>query len=290
MKQHRGQLEQNVNLSRYSTWRVGGPATYVYKPADRDDLCEFIRDPAFAPFTWLGLGSNVLIRDGGIPGTVIFTQDCLDEIRSLDNRTLYVEAGVPCAKVAKWCARMGLVGGEFLAGIPGTMGGALAMNAGAYGGETWTHVKELETLDLQGQVNVRQPSDFQVGYRTVIGPKEWFLSATLQFEAGDNSQAQQKIKELLQKRNEAQPIGLPSGGSVFRNPTGDHAARLIEAAGLKGYSIGGAQVSPKHANFIVNTGEASADDIEQLMIHVRQVVHDVSGIWLEPEVKILGIK
>ena len=288
MQNYRGQLEEQLKLARYCTWRVGGPGQYVYTPADREDLVQFIKNPAYAPFTWLGLGSNVLIRDGGIRGTVILTQDCVKELHALDERKVYVEAGVPCAKLAKFCARLGLQGAEFFAGIPGTMGGALFMNAGAYGGETWEHVVEVETLDAQGNVQVRQPSEFQVGYRHVQGPPEWFISATLQFAPGDSAITQTNLKELLRKRNDSQPIGLPSGGSVFRNPPGDHAARLIDTAGLKGYTIGGAQVSLKHANFFVNTGDATAADLENLIAYVRERIHEFSNIWLETEVKILG--
>jgi UDP-N-acetylmuramate dehydrogenase len=290
MQNYRGHLEQQVKLARYCTWRVGGPAQYVYTPVDREDLMQFVTRSEFAPFTWLGLGSNVLIRDGGIPGTVILTQDCLKQLHPLDEEKIYVEAGVPCAKLAKLCARLGLSGAEFFAGIPGTMGGALFMNAGAYGGETWDHIVEVETLDADGNIQVRKPEDFQIAYRSVQGPAEWFVSATLKLTPGDSQVTQANLKELLQKRNEAQPIGLPSGGSVFRNPPGNFAARLIDAAGLKGYSIGGAQVSPKHANFIVNTGEATAADIESLIYYLQQRIYETANIHLEPEVKILGVK
>ncbi|MFI4954426.1 MAG: UDP-N-acetylmuramate dehydrogenase [Gammaproteobacteria bacterium] len=289
MQNYSGQLEEQVKLARYCTWRVGGFAQYVYSAVDRDDLIQFITNPAYAPFTWLGLGSNVLIRDGGIEGTVILTQDCLSELHQIDDQKVYVEAGVPCAKLAKLCARLGFCGAEFFGGIPGTMGGALFMNAGAYGSETWQYVVEVETLDANGNIHVRKPEDFKIAYRHIEGPPEWFISATLQFTPGDSQITQANLKELLQKRNAAQPIGLPSGGSVFRNPPGNYAARLIEAAGLKGYAIGGAQVSPKHANFIVNTGNALAADIENLILYLRERVQESSGILLEPEVKILGI-
>jgi UDP-N-acetylmuramate dehydrogenase len=289
MTTYQGRLEQDVNLARYCTWRVGGPAQYVFYPKDLHDLSHFLAHNQYAPYTWLGLGSNVLIRDGGIPGTVIFTQDFLDEIIEINEHTLFVEAGVPCAKIAKFCARLGLAETEFFAGIPGTLGGALAMNAGAYGGETWTSVVQVETINANGVVQARDPAEYQIGYRTVKGPDEWFVSATLRFKKGDTTEASARIKELLHQRNEAQPIGLPSGGSVFRNPPGNYAARLIESSGLKGCQIGGAQVSPKHANFIINTGEAKASDIENLIAHLQKIVYDLHGILLEPEVRILGV-
>ena len=289
MTNYQGRLEQDVNLARYCTWRVGGPAQYIFYPEDLQDLSLFFAQGEAGPYTWLGLGSNVLIRDGGIPGTVIFTQDFLDEIVEIDDQTLLVQAGVPCAKIAKFCARLGLADAEFFAGIPGTLGGALAMNAGAYGGETWTCVVEVETINANGVVQVRKPSEYQIGYRTAKGPEEWFVSAKLHFKKGISREVAARIKELLHQRNESQPIGLPSGGSVFRNPPGNYAARLIESAGLKGFQISGAQVSPKHANFIINTGTARAADIEELIAHLQKTVYDLHGILLEPEVRILGV-
>lgn len=290
MQSYTGQLQSQVKLARYCTWRVGGPAEYLFNATDREDLIHFIKHPPIrAPLTWLGLGSNVLIRDGGIPGIVMLTQDCLNAIYQVDSQQVYVEAGVPCAKLAKYCARLGLRGAEFFAGIPGTMGGALFMNAGAYGSETWDHVIAVETLDAQGNIHIRTPEDFTINYRHVSGPLEWFVSATLHFIPGESRETQANLKALLQKRNATQPIGLPSGGSVFRNPPGDYAARLIESAGLKGYTIGGAQVSPKHANFIVNTGTASAADIENLITYVQKRIQETQGISLIPEVKILGV-
>jgi UDP-N-acetylmuramate dehydrogenase len=200
---------------------------------------------------------------------------------------LYVEAGVPCAKIARSCARWGLGAGEFFAGIPGTLGGALAMNAGAFGGETWRHVVAVETLDRAGRTHRREARQYRIGYRSVNGPNEWFLAAELRFPVGRPT-TQQSIRELLVRRKQTQPIGEPSCGSVFTNPPGDHAARLIEAAGLKGHSIGAARVSTMHANFIINTGGATAAEIESLIEHVATRVRLVHGVTLVPEVRVLG--
>lgn len=286
----RGELRQNELLGRYTSWRVGGPARQWYRPADIEDLCNFLAQlPVDEPLLWLGLGSNLLVRDGGFAGTVIYTQGALDQLEQTGPTQVQAEAGVACAKVAKFCARRGLVGAEFLAGIPGSMGGALAMNAGAFGGETWERVSAVETVDRQGVRRWRRAGEFSVGYRTVRGrPDEWFVAARLDLDQGDTDAAQAQIKALLDRRGQTQPIGLPSCGSVFRNPPRDHAARLIEAAGLKGHCVGGACVSEKHANFIINTGNASAADIERLIDQVRRTVERVHGITLHPEVCIVG--
>jgi UDP-N-acetylmuramate dehydrogenase len=286
----RGELRFNEPLARYTTWRVGGPARQFYQPADSDDLAQFLCSlPKDEPLLWLGLGSNLLIRDGGFPGTVIATQGKLDEISVISETTVKIEAGVTCARVARFAARQGLCGVEFLTGIPGTFGGALAMNAGAFGGETWSHVVAVETVDRSGRVHSRLPEDFIVSYRHVERPAgEWFLAATLSLEIGDVTTSQQQIRTLLERRNSSQPIGQPSCGSVFRNPKGDFAARLIEASGLKGLTLGGAQVSEKHANFIINTGTATAADIEQLIDVVRQRVKESSGVDLMTEVHVVG--
>ncbi len=286
----RGRMRYDEPLAEHTTWRVGGAAKRFYTPADSADLVEFLRQlPADEPLFWLGLGSNLLVRDGGFPGVVIHTRDALNEIGSIGPNRLRAEAGVSCAKVARIAAREGLCGVEFLAGIPGTLGGALAMNAGAFGGETWTRVIAVETVDRFGEIRARMPEDFRIGYRECLGPAgEWFLAATLELEPGDVGSGQARIRELLDRRAATQPLGLPSCGSVFRNPTGDHAARLIEAAGLKGRSLGGAQVSEKHANFIVNTGTATAAEIEALIGLVQETVLARSGVRLETEVRIIG--
>jgi len=223
------------------------------------------------------------------PGTAIYVFGALTACDWLDDNTLRAEAGVSCARVARETARRGLVGLEFLAGIPGTMGGALAMNAGAFGGETWSRVAAVETVDRHGRLQRREATEYRVGYRSVTGvPGEWFVAAHLRLETGDAAAAQRRIRELLDRRSATQPTNQYSCGSVFRNPPGDHAARLIEAAGLKGRCLGGAQVSEKHANFIVNTGNASATDIETLLLQVQAEVLRVHGVHLEPEVRIVG--
>ncbi len=286
----RGEMRFDEPLSRHTTWRVGGPASCFYRPADRDDLVQFLSQLSpEEPLFWLGLGSNLLVRDGGYKGTVIATKGCLVASEWRSDRLLYAEAGIACAKVARLAARAGLCGLEFLAGIPGTLGGALAMNAGAFGGETWEQVVRVETIDRFGQVRSRLPKDFKVGYRQVKGTSgEWFLAAELKLEAGDVDAAQQRIKQLLERRAATQPTSQPSCGSVFRNPPGDFAARLIESAGLKGRRLGGAQVSEKHANFIINTGQATARDIEMLIAEVQREVAVHSGVELKTEVHRIG--
>ena len=286
----RGELRLNESMAEHTSWRAGGPAERFYLPADLDDLITFLDqlDPQ-EPLFWLGLGSNLLVRDGGIKGTVICTRNRLKGMRALGEDRIYVEAGVPCAHVAKFCAERQLDGAEFLAGIPGTMGGALAMNAGAFGGETWPLVARVSTVDRHGRLRHRAPADYTVGYRSVRGPEgEWFVAAELQLARNDDGAGRDKIRALLARRNETQPTNLPSCGSVFRNPEGDYAARLIEASGLKGYAIGGACVSEKHANFIINTGTATAAEIEALVLHVREEVRRLQGRELIPEVRIVG--
>ena len=286
----KGEMLYDVALSKYTTWRVGGPARRLYRPADSADLAKFMRSlPEDEPLLWLGLGSNLLVRDGGFAGTVILTRGQLDQIEQLDEHRIRAEAGVSSAKLARIAAHAGLCGAEFLAGIPGTFGGALALNAGAFGGETWGLVEQVETIDRQGQIRKRNPEDFAIGYRQVTVPEgEWFLAATIKLTPGDGEAALDAIQELLDKRASTQPIGLPSCGSVFRNPEGDYAARLIEQAGLKGRTVGGAAISEKHANFIINTGEATAAEIEQLLTLVQDEVEKASGIRLVAEVHIVG--
>jgi UDP-N-acetylmuramate dehydrogenase len=286
----RGELKYAEPMSAHTSWRVGGPADRCYRPADLDDLKQFLASlPEDEPLLWVGLGSNLLVRDGGIRGTVILPFGGLDTLELLDDNRLRAGAGVACAKVARFAARAGLTGAEFLAGIPGTMGGALAMNAGAFGGETWSLVAGVETLDHRGVLHERSAGDYQIAYRTVIGAAdEWFVSVELQLKSGDAGVAQSRIRSLLERRSATQPTQQPSCGSVFRNPPDDFAARLIESCGLKGEQIGDARVSEKHANFIVNLGQARAADIESLIHYVQERVQQKHGICLKPEVRIVG--
>jgi UDP-N-acetylmuramate dehydrogenase len=278
----------NEPLAKHTSWRVGGPADVFFAPRDAADLAAFLRsvEPG-TPIHWIGLGSNLLVRDGGVRGVVIATLGVLNELKLLGNGEVWAGSGVTCAKVAKQCVKWGLGAGEFFAGIPGTVGGALAMNAGAFGGETWNHVGEVETINARGDIRRRPASDYRATYRHIEGPSEWFLGARLRFESlavGD----EKKISSLLARRKATQPMGELSCGSVFTNPPGDHAARLIEAAGLKGLRIGGARVSEKHANFIINDGHATAAELEQMIEHVRATVREKFGVTLTPEVRIVG--
>jgi len=278
-------------LAKHTSWRVGGPADLFFKPQDANELAAFLRSlTPGTPIHFLGLGSNLLVRDGGIRGVVIATLGAFTELRQATTNDVWAGSGVTCAKLAKQCVKWGLGAAEFFAGIPGTMGGALAMNAGAFGGETWRHVREVETVDAKGNVQRRPASDYQASYRHIEGPQnEWFLGALLHFESRPDV-SEMEIRSLLARRKATQPIGELSCGSVFTNPPGDHAARLIEASGLKGFQIGGARVSEKHANFIINNGSATADDLEHMIEHVRATVARVQGVTLTPEVRIVGEK
>ncbi len=290
LTRHHTMLLFDESMAKHTTWRAGGPARYYFQPADVADLSDFLKSlPAAEQILWLGLGSNLLVRDAGFAGTVIAIRGRLDEIETIEGHRLRVGAGAASAVVARHAARAGLCGAAFLSGIPGTMGGALAMNAGAFGGETWQRVINVQTIDRQGVVRRRTPLEYKVAYREVATPgEEWFVGCELQLEPGDVAAERAEVQRLLKQRNATQPVGQPSAGSTFRNPPGAHAARLIEAAGLKGCQLGGAQVSEKHANFIINTGTASASDIEALILHVQQIVEQHSAIRLQTEVHIVG--
>jgi UDP-N-acetylmuramate dehydrogenase len=276
-------------MSKYTSWHAGGPADLFFTPRDVTDLSSFLRQlPGTMPLLWIGLGSNLLVRDGGVRGAVVSMNGTLGALERISATRIHAQAGVPCAKLAKQCVKWGLGPAEFFAGIPGTLGGALAMNAGAWDGETWRHVLEVDVIDRRGVRQTRPASDYQIGYRSAKGPDgEWFVAARMEFERkpGANDAA---IRELLERRKQTQPIGEWSCGSVFTNPPGEHAGRLVEKAGLKGFRIGDASVSEKHANFIINHGAARAADIEALITHVQRTVAELYQIDLKTEVRIVG--
>lgn len=316
----RGELRLGEPMSKHTSWRAGGVAERAYVPADLADLCAFLAGlPATEPIYTVGLGSNLLVRDGGIRGTVLLLHGALKEFRleHADKRggSLYAEAGVASPKVARFSARHDLEGAEFLAGIPGTVGGALAMNAGCYGAETWDIVEKVATVNRRGKVRERSARDYEIGYRHVSlkpeageippspllakrgsaavredfsGVEEWFVAAWFRLQRGDGKASLMKIRKFLTRRIRTQPLDMPNAGSVFRNPPGGHAAQLIEACGLKGFRVGGAMVSPLHANFIVNAGGATAADIETVIGRVRERVQRETGVMLEQEVRIIG--
>ena len=284
-----GEIRFNEPMSRHTSWRVGGPAEIFFVPASIDDLASFLAElDADTALFWHGVGSNLLVRDAGLPGVVISASKILKHLERIGERQVRAGAGVPCTALARQCVRWQLGPSEFFAGIPGTVGGALAMNAGAHGGETWERVASVQTIDRGGVVRQRGPEDYEVAYRSVTGPAdEWFLEAVFEFDP-DIRPSVEAMKSMLDRRRATQPLGLPSCGSVFRNPPGDYSARLIEVAGLKGYRIGGAEVSTKHANFIINRHDATASDIEQLIEHVRKTVLEIHGVNLTHEVRIVG--
>jgi UDP-N-acetylmuramate dehydrogenase len=292
-----GELRRREPMARHVSWRTGGPAQTAYFPLDLSDLARFIRTlPATEPVHVVGLGSNLLVRDGGLRGTVIFTHRSLRALRLApraggESGEIYAEAGVASPKVARFAALHELAGAEFLAGIPGTVGGALAMNAGCFGGETWEIVATATTLNRAGSLRERTRADYEIDYRHVrlkAEGEEWFVAATFRLKRGSGKESRGKIAELLKRRIATQPLNDPNAGSVFRNPKGDYAARMIEACGLKGHEIGGAAISDKHANFIVNRGGARAADIEALIELAERRVKEQFGIALEREVRIVG--
>ena len=302
----RGHFLHNESMARHVSWRAGGPAQRVYVPADLDDLCALLQglDPGESVHV-VGLGSNLLVRDGGLKGVIILLHGVLDHL-ALETRStglpvpppgmeasavVYSQAGVASPKLARFAANHDLVGAEFLAGIPGTVGGALAMNAGCYGSETWNDVIQVLTLNRRGVLNERRPDEYALGYRHAALKKpaeEWFVGGWFRFLKGDGAASREKIRKLLRQRIASQPLSQPNAGSVFRNPPGDYAARLIQACGLKGMRVGQAQVSETHANFIVNLGGASAADIEGLIERVEEKVEQMTNVRLIREVRIIG--
>ena len=287
--QFNGDLRVNEPMSKHTSLRVGGPAEQFFIPNSVEDLSIFLKTlDSNLPILWLGRGSNLLVRDGGLSGVVVATSKISNVIEKVGKYLVRVGASIPCTKFARQCIRWKLGPSEFFSGIPGTIGGALSMNAGAFGYETWDNVFEVNTINREGEIRARNPKDFQVSYRNVLGPEnEWFIEAKMLFDPKFEA-SMEKQKDIINARKNTQPIGLPSCGSVFQNPPGDFAARLIESANLKGYRIGGAEISSKHANFVINVGSATAEDIEKLILFMRKTVLKVHNVILKKEVRIVG--
>ena len=283
-------IHHDIELKDFNSWKVGGRAEQFIICDEKEILAAFIKKKKIKlPITLIGLGSNLLVRDGGIKGTVIVMHGGLKKIND-DDGMIYSEAGVSCSKLSKFTAKNGLADSAFFSGIPGTIGGALAMNAGCYGSETWDYVQKVLMINLNGDQVERNKSDFNISYRQVINNNkdEFFLAAWFKFPKGDKEKSEKRIKELLAHRKETQPLNWPTAGSTFRNPKDNFAAKLIEDCGLKGYQIGGAQVSEKHANFIINLGNASALDIENIITYIQKVVFEKKNIQLLREIRIIG--
>lgn len=286
----RGRYSEDAPLAAITWFRVGGPAEVMFRPADRDDLAQFLANrPADVPVTVIGVASNLLVRDGGIPGVTVRLGRGFADISAAGTK---VSAGAAALdlNVARAAAEAEVSGLEFLVGIPGTVGGALRMNAGAYERELKDVIVAAEALDSQGALHRLTPADLGFGYRTSSVPDDWiFTGATFTGNAGERGAIEARMREIAQEREASQPIRTRTGGSTFKNPPGDSAWRLIDTAGCRGLQRGGAMVSPMHCNFLVNTGDATAADIEELGEDVRRRVREATGVTLEWEIKRVGV-
>ena len=277
----------NESLSRHTSWKVGGPADIYFTPNDRNELSHFLKLND-GSITWLGNGTNILVRDGGVKGVVISTRKSFNKIELMDKSSCKVEAGISCFELAMYATKNNLGPAAFFSGIPGSIGGALTMNAGCFGSETWEFVKSVEVIDRNGEIYHLDPKEFSISYRSVSFPFPlWFLSCDMIFP-DKGVTTMEELKSLKNSRIERQPLTENTCGSVFKNPDGNHAGDLIERSGLKGFRIGGCSVSEKHANFIVNDKGATARDIETLIKHIQNTVKDRFGIDLDTEVRIIG--
>ena len=276
-------LKYNEPMSKHCSLRSGGFTREFFSPENSTELSEFLSDNS-RQVLFVGLGSNLLIRDHGFDGVTIHTKHLKELI--ISEGIIEAESGTTLAKLSRFAKSNNKHGAEFLSAIPGSVGGALAMNAGAFGSEVWQYVVSVQTINLSGQINQRKKSDFVIDYRSVSHKHmdEFFLSAQFDFNL---EQQNDDVRDLLEKRNSTQPIGLPSCGSVFKNPNGHYAAELIEASGLKGFCVGGACVSEKHANYIINQDNATAADIENLINHIQNTVMSMHNVQLETEIIII---
>lgn len=285
----RGTISLNEPLAHYTSMRVGGPVDYFVEPADKEDLVaivNYFRENDF-PYVMIGRGSNILVSDDGFRGAAISLESCLSDVRIENEIDVVAEAGAGLSKLVDFCIQHSLEGLEWAAGIPGTVGGAVMMNAGAHGGEISGSLMEVELM--RGENIIRVPrSEIAFGYRTSGLEECIVLSAQFQLKRGDQEKLILRRRDIIQQRNATQPVNMPNSGSMFKNPHGNHAAKLIEKALLKGKRIGGAQISEKHANFILNLGSATASDVLTLIDLTRRTVHQHLGILLELEIKLIG--
>jgi UDP-N-acetylmuramate dehydrogenase len=276
-------LKFNEPMSKHCSLRSGGTTSEFFQPTDIHKLSDFLKNNK-KPVLMVGLGSNLLVRDRGFNGVSIQTKNLKD--LSISKDLIESGAGTSLAKLSRFALAQLKYGAEFLSAIPGSVGGALAMNAGAFGSEIWQYVVSVKTMNLSGELQNRHPQDYEISYRSTLHrfKDEFFVSATFDFNLEEQND---HVGELLQKRNSTQPIGLPSCGSVFKNPKNHFAAELIEVSGLKGFCIGGACVSKKHANYIINQDNASAMDIENLIAHIQETIKKKHNIELETEIIIV---
>ncbi len=286
----RGKLLANQSLAEITWFRVGGPAQALFMPADEEDLCYFLAEtPAQVPVTAIGLGSNLLVRDGGVPGVVIRLGRGFNEV-TVEGNIVHAGTAVPDVKVARAAADAALAGLAFYRGVPGAIGGALRMNAGAYGAETKDVLLEARAVDRKGKLRVLKNADFGFSYRHSAAPADLiYTQATFRAEPGDPKLIAAEMDKITEARESTQPIKSRTGGSTFKNPPGKKAWQLIDAAGCRGLVIGDAQVSEMHCNFLINRGNATAADIENLGEEVRRRVKENSGVELEWEIVRLGV-
>src|SRR5215212_6728175 len=290
MPQLRGRLMANQSLAELTWFRVGGPAQVLFMPDDEDDLAYFLQNlAAESPVMVVGLGSNLIVRDGGVPGVVIRLGRGFNEI-TVEGDRIRSGTAAPDVKVARTAQEAGLAGLAFLRGIPGGIGGALRMNGGAYGRETKDALVEARTLDRQGHLHVLSNADMHYSYRHCGAPEDFiFTQALFQGEPGDRDAIAAEMNKITESREATQPIKSRTGGSTFKNPPGHKAWQLIDAAGCRGLTVGNAQVSEMHCNFLINLGGATAADIETLGETVRQRVQEKSGVALDWEIKRIGV-
>ena len=283
-------LKMNEPMAKHTSFRIGGGAEVMAFPRNPEELSRILKTSALLDCkpAILGAGTNVLAQDGGIPGLVICLKDCLEGMEALDGSRIRVAAGVTMTRAAVFAASLGLSGLEFAHGIPGTVGGGVYMNAGAYGGEIVQVCESVDVMDLAGNLATRTNEQMRFSYRHSILEEEGgiVVSAVFKLVSAEPETIKARMKELQGKRSASQPLDLPSAGSAFKRPVGGYAAALIDQAGLKGYQVGGAAISTKHAGFAVNLGGATAEDVKNLLTQVSDIVYEKTGIRLEPEVRI----